>query len=169
MPPRHIADLAGTRRSQFRIKPDAVPSSPSSGYHQTGELHMDSDGVMWICRTSGTPGTWERVETIVTGTIVSAGAGLQVLDSLAIASYRTVKWALECTKPSESKVLVREIVATHNGTLVSDQRPVSFQIGNGNFNIDINVDISGGNIRLTVTPNSTGWTLKWRRLFSMSV
>jgi hypothetical protein len=56
--PRHIADLAGTRRNQFRINPAGTSGAPTTGYHQVGEIHMDSAGSMWRCTASGTPGTW---------------------------------------------------------------------------------------------------------------
>lgn len=58
MSARHIADLAGTRRSQFRILPDAAAGAPTTGYHAEGEIHMDANKVPWRCTVSGTPGTW---------------------------------------------------------------------------------------------------------------
>ena len=61
--PRHLADLAGTRRNQFRIKPAGTTGAPSSGYHQIGEEHVDSAGARFYCTASGTPGTWSSTVT----------------------------------------------------------------------------------------------------------
>lgn len=164
MPARHIADLAGTRRSQFRIKPDTAPGSPTTGSHLIGEIHTDSLGALWHCIVSGSPGTWEAVGSAVGGQS-SLPTGLQVIDSLAIASNRTIRWAVEVRKASRYRIL--EIVASHDGTNVHTQIPTSFQFGTGANDIVVDVDISGGNIRLIATPSTTGWTLTWKRVYAM--
>lgn len=165
MPARHIADLAGTRRSQFRIRPDAAAGPPTTGAHQLGDLHMDSLGRLWQCSASGTPGTWVMLDPVIAGQQGALPVSLTVLDSVAITSYRTVKWALELKKGTKYQIF--EIVASHNDTTPTDQRPVSYKIGTGTIDISADVDIVSSNLRLTVTPASTGWTATWRRLYAM--
>jgi hypothetical protein len=48
----------------IHLYPSRVPGSPTSGDHQTGELYVDSTGVLWFCAGSGTPGTWKKVSLI---------------------------------------------------------------------------------------------------------
>lgn len=164
---RYLADLAGTGRSQFRIKPDAAAGPPTSGYHKIGTLHMDATGVLWSCTATGTPGSWVALAPVdppVGGQVVLPAA-LTVLDTLDITLYRTAKWALELRKGT--KLWVEEILASHDGTTPTDVRPASFKIGTGPVDADGEVDISGGLLRLTVTPGSTGWTATWRRLYAL--
>lgn len=61
MPDLHLANLAGTRKSQFRIRPAGTTGAPTTGAHAVGEIHMDSEGSMWRCTAAGTPGTWSQL------------------------------------------------------------------------------------------------------------
>lgn len=127
---------------------------------------MDSDGSVWSCTVSGTPGTWVRLDPVIGGQLLSLTVTTHVLDSFAIATYRQVKWALELRKTA--KIQVFEIVATHNGTSPTDQRPVSFKVGVGVIDCTATVDIvSSTTMRLTVTPATTGWTATWHRIYLM--
>jgi hypothetical protein len=40
--------------------------APGSGTFDTGSMAIDSNRAIWICRTGGTPGTWEELPTIST-------------------------------------------------------------------------------------------------------
>jgi hypothetical protein len=40
--------------------------APTSGTFDTGSMAIDSNRAIWICRTGGTPGTWEESPTIST-------------------------------------------------------------------------------------------------------
>lgn len=44
--------------NQFMLTPAGVPGAPTSGAHSKGEFHMDSNGDIWQCTVSATPGTW---------------------------------------------------------------------------------------------------------------
>jgi hypothetical protein len=48
----------------IHLYPSQLPGSPSTGNHQTGELYVDSNGLLWFCAGSGTPGTWKQVALI---------------------------------------------------------------------------------------------------------
>ena len=43
------------------LTPAASPGAPSTGTHALGELYVDSGGVVYSCRTAGTPGAWSPV------------------------------------------------------------------------------------------------------------
>lgn len=50
--------LKGTTQSQFRIKPASTTGAPTTGDHEKGEEHVDSEGSRFVCIADGTPGTW---------------------------------------------------------------------------------------------------------------
>jgi hypothetical protein len=45
-----------------RLVPRSVGGPPTSGSHQRGELVVDSNGVLYFCKTDGTPGVWKKVK-----------------------------------------------------------------------------------------------------------
>jgi hypothetical protein len=55
-------DFSGTS-APIRLQAATTPGAPqvSSGAHQKGELYVDSNGVLFICKTAGTPGLWVKV------------------------------------------------------------------------------------------------------------
>lgn len=163
--PNYIVDLAGTARSEFRIKPAAAVGAPTSGYHLIGEVHVGSLGDVWSCVATGTPGTWKRV-SVVDGYSAAVAAGTYVLDTVSVAQYYSVKWVIEFR--NGSRVLLQEIAASHDDTVnVSDIRPVSMQIGTGTFDVSADVDLVSGSLRLVATALSSGWTISWRRVYTL--
>jgi hypothetical protein len=44
------------------IKPSTNPGAPTAGVRSMGELYVDTDGVLYFCVNSGTPGTWKTVK-----------------------------------------------------------------------------------------------------------
>jgi hypothetical protein len=50
-------------KAQMRLLPKSRAGKPTTGYHQQGELYLDSAGTLFICTASGTPGTWRKVST----------------------------------------------------------------------------------------------------------
>lgn len=74
-PNRFISDLVGTMRSFFRIKPSEDTSSPTEDPHKAGELTVNSLGNLYICKASGTPGTWVKVGTDIKSQITFTFAG----------------------------------------------------------------------------------------------
>ena len=55
------ASLAGGR-APLRLVPLETAGAPTTGEHDAGEILVDADGVLFYCRTAGTPGTWIQVE-----------------------------------------------------------------------------------------------------------
>jgi len=48
-------------RAPMRLIPANRLGSPTSGFHQVGELYVDRDGNLFFCKASGTPGTWVKL------------------------------------------------------------------------------------------------------------
>lgn len=51
-------------RAAVRLVPTTTTGSPSSGAHSRGELIVDAAGAMFVCTSSGTPGTWRKVQLV---------------------------------------------------------------------------------------------------------
>lgn len=51
-------------RAAIRLSPTTAAGAPTTGGHSRGELIVDSAGVLWLCKTDGTPGTWVRVSEV---------------------------------------------------------------------------------------------------------
>jgi hypothetical protein len=49
-------------RAPLRLEPTNTPGRPTSGDHQRGELLVDTNGDLFFCKDSGTPGNWFRVQ-----------------------------------------------------------------------------------------------------------
>jgi len=47
-----------------RLVPQTAVGAPTSGFHQRGELLMDGDGALFVCKTDGTPGAWKKVKLV---------------------------------------------------------------------------------------------------------
>jgi hypothetical protein len=48
-------------RAAVRLSPAAIAGAPTTGAHEMGELMVDSNGDLFLCKAAGTPGTWVRV------------------------------------------------------------------------------------------------------------
>lgn len=86
------------------------------------------------------------------------------VDEIPTANYSAAKWlvyAIEEATPANRKAV--EVFALNNGTLVDDSVSAVLRVGS-NFNVQINVDISGGNMRLRVASSTAGVTVRARRL-----
>lgn len=73
-------------RAALRLVPMNGAGAPAAGTHGRGELVVDSNGLLFLCKTSGTPGTWVQVSEVPvvasqgpTPTTPSAGPQLHVL------------------------------------------------------------------------------------------
>jgi len=50
-------------RAQLRLTPTGRIGKPTTGTHQIGEVYLDKLGAIYICMSTGTPGTWRKVNT----------------------------------------------------------------------------------------------------------
>lgn len=51
------SNQSGTARG-LRLTPMGATGAPSSGSHTAGEVSVDSDGKVYVCSVTGSPGTW---------------------------------------------------------------------------------------------------------------
>ena len=56
-----IGVYASGERAPLRLAPSALPGAPASGFHERGELVLDANGDLYLCKASGTPGTWRMI------------------------------------------------------------------------------------------------------------
>lgn len=86
----------------------------------------------------------------------------QVVDTYALSEYRTAKYVVQLEKDSDSKYHATEILLIHDGTLVymTEYATVTTDSSLGTFD----ADISGGNVRLLVTPSYTNTSVKAKRI-----
>jgi hypothetical protein len=57
------ASLQGGR-APLRLAPAATKGAPKSGLHQIGEFFVDTQGTLFFCSQTGTPGKWNRVQMV---------------------------------------------------------------------------------------------------------
>ncbi len=98
------------------------------------------------------------------GTPVSPGAGvLGVVDSVPLVAAKTVVWELQAVKGTTT--YSSRINASNDGTTAQWVEGFStLAPAAGTFDYIIDVDVSGGNMRLTATPTSSGWTFSSKRI-----
>ena len=56
-----IGVYASGERAPLRLAPAVLPGAPTTGFHERGELMVDSGGDLYFCKASGTPGTWRLI------------------------------------------------------------------------------------------------------------
>ncbi len=93
----------------------------------------------------------------------SPGAVLTALDSVAAATYKTVWWAVEAIKGTNT--YSSEMRVSHDGTTAVwvEVAPV-LAPGIGTFDFVNSADVSAGLLRLLTTPASGGWTFRVRQI-----
>jgi len=53
-------------KAQLRLVPKSTAGRPKAGAHAKGEIYVDSNGAIFVCTKTGTPGTWRKVTTTAT-------------------------------------------------------------------------------------------------------
>ena len=48
-------------RAPLLLKPSSSRGAPAAGRHERGELMVDNRGDLYLCKRTGTPGTWARI------------------------------------------------------------------------------------------------------------
>ena len=77
----------------------------------------------------------------------------QVVDTFAAATYRTAKYLVQFSHPSDSKYHSAEVLLMHDGTTVYMTEYAEVKTDSSLGTID--ADINAGNVRLLVTPSYT--------------
>lgn len=139
---------------------DNAPESPSNGDlwwdSSDGNLRIyydDEDAAQWVDASSTLVGGTPTVPVTLTTSTTTAN---QVVDTLPIATYRSVKYVIQVT--SGSAYSVTEVMLIHNGTTgyISEYGTIN----TSGALADFDVDVSGGNLRLLVTPTNAVTTIK---------
>jgi len=95
-----------------------------------------------------------------TATVLGSSSAVQVIDTFAVATFRSAKYLLQVSDTTVNRFSLMEAYVTHNGTnaFVS----VTKGADNGNSDgstvyetLDISADINSGNVRLLGTVNNT--------------
>lgn len=95
---RIVSDLIGTMRNFFMINPSSDSSSPSSGTHKAGELTVNASGHLYLCTSSGTPGTWRRISVIDKKQIVFTVSGELETSTGSLRIYNRYGFTLTITE-----------------------------------------------------------------------
>jgi len=108
----------------------------------------------------------EKDANISTGSTTLSGTSAQVVDSFGTGDYRTAKYIVQCTDTDNNYYQSAEVLLIHDGTNVEITQYGSVELGAalpGDI-MTIDADISGGNVRLKVTPTGTNSVVKVLRL-----
>ena len=91
------------------------------------------------------------------------------VDSVPVASYASCKWLVEAfEEATPANIQALEIYAVNDGTNTDDTVYAKLKLGS-NFNLDIETDVSGGNMRLLATSSTAGVTVRARRIGVMDL
>ena len=53
---------ASGARAAIHLSPNlTITGAPTTGAHSMGELMVDKNGDLFLCKAAGTPGTWVKV------------------------------------------------------------------------------------------------------------
>lgn len=115
-------------------------------------------------------GTYPGPNVFAGESAVSPGAGVPTtIASAAVASFRSIPWEVQAQKGTTT--YTSTIVANNDGATnaVFQEDEIALNPANGGtFDFTYDVDVSGGSMRLRVTPVTNGWTFKARQLTRLS-
>lgn len=115
-----------------------VSGAPSTGTFAAGDLVVAQDGKLWVCTTSGSPGTWVQIggapaSSVVVGSLVDYAGGADPTDP---------NWLL-----ADGRTISRTSYST-----LFDAIGITYGTGNGTTTFNI-PDLRG---RVAVAPDSMG-------------
>ena len=95
------------------------------------------------------------------GTYSFSGTSQVAIDSVAIATYRSVEYTLQFTDTASGSYHITKVILYHDGT---NAYSVEYAQMYNNLNLaSITADINTGNLRLLVTPANSTTTVKFTR------
>ncbi len=130
----------------------------SSGTITSAGLNISGSSSISSTTLTGTT-SFNSLTDVVTGTLTTTSTTAnQVIQNLAIATYRSVEYIIQGVDSTGSKYHSSTIKAIHDGTNVSFTEYASAATANG-LTGTFNVAISAGNLQLQVTPASANSTV----------
>lgn len=98
---------------------------------------------------------------INTGTYSFSGTSQVAIDTVPVATYRSVEYTLQFTDSSSTSYHITKVILYHDG---SNAFSVEYAQMFNNLNLaSISADINSGNLRLLVTPANSTTTVKFTR------
>lgn len=132
---------------------------PSSGALTEGELAINAaDGRLFLKKTDNTVvpvSDWVRTENLLATT-----AQDQIVDQYSVLKVRSVKYLIQATISGEYHAT--EVIMVHDGTTVYMTEYATIYTGTNPL-ITIDSDISGGYVRLLITPANANTTVRTAR------
>ena len=132
---------------------------PSSGALAEGELAINSaDGKLFLKKTDNSivpVSDWTRTETVLSTTTAD-----QVVDHYSVLKIRSVKYLIQATRGSSYHTT--EVIMVHDDTTVYMTEYATIYTGASPL-ITIDSDISGGYVRLLITPALNNTTVRTAR------
>lgn len=132
---------------------------PSSGALADGELAINTvDGKVFLKKSDNTVvpvSDWTRA--IYTASTTDAN---QIADTFSVTKVRSVKYVIQATRGSQYHTT--EVMMIHDGTQVYMTEYATVYTGASPL-ITLDSDISGGYVRLLVTPAMTNTTVRTAR------
>lgn len=132
---------------------------PSAGALAEGELAINSaDGKLFLKKTDNTVvpvSDWIRTENTLSTT-----AADQIVDSYSVVKVRSVKYLIQATQGSQYHTT--EVIMVHDGTTVYMTEYATIYTGASPL-ITVDSDISGGYVRLLITPATANTTVRTAR------
>ena len=132
---------------------------PSSSALTEGELAINSaDGKLFLKKTDNTVvpvSDWTRTVNVLSTTTAD-----QIVDSYSVTKVRSVKYLIQATRGSSYHTT--EVIMVHDGTTVYMTEYATLYTGASPL-ITVDSDISGGYVRLLITPALTNTTVRTAR------
>lgn len=132
---------------------------PSAGALAPGELAINAaDGKVFLKKADNTVvpvSDWVRTENVLSTTTAD-----QIVDEYSVLKVRSVKYLIQATQGSSYHTT--EVIMVHDGTTVYMTEYATLYTGASPL-ITIDSDISGGYVRLLVTPSNTNTTVRTAR------
>jgi len=132
---------------------------PSSGALTEGELAINSaDGRLFLKKTDNTVvpiSDWVRTESTLATTATD-----QIVDQYSVLKVRSVKYLIQATVGSQYHAT--EVIMVQDGTTVYMTEYATIYTGASPL-ITVDSDISGGYVRLLITPANANTTVRTAR------
>lgn len=110
---------------------------------------------------------FQRIETLLEqmrGVKVNGITTATAVDTVPVASVKACKWLVDVELASDvTRRKAFEVYGLNNGTLADDTVYAKLSLGS-NFNVSLNVDVSGGNMRLVAASSTPGINVTARRI-----